>query len=276
MDVILKYFIDTILGQGTGDSTKWLTASVKSDYPTLWTYLSGVYSNICFPLGASLLILYFLTAIIDIVNDDLMSGQAIFKLLLKFGASFFMMSNALTLFSYTLELGSVLTSWTKDYTDSVSNSSDLNNIKEQFYQIIEDANIWEQIGLVIPMIIPWLVGWVSSIVVVLTSITRLIELAYKVVLSPIALADGFRNNFTDSTAYRTFKDYLALALQGMIILIICTVCNYFISAELLNMAADISISNVFVQLMPTTAISIAKIGLILKSISVSKALFGLN
>ena len=180
-------------------------------------------------LALGITLLYCLLDLASKVTEKNFSTAQLFKVLLRYYVAAMIILNADIIVDNLFKLATGLAA-------SVSNASIGNEInlldakaKQTFYEKLDSRlNFIDTMGYVFKGAIPWFICIVSELIIHFVLITRAIELSVRMVFAPLALA-GIYKGGTQSSGVRYIKKILSLALQVVVIVLICSVAQTIIS-----------------------------------------------
>lgn len=130
------------------------------------------------------------------------------------------------------------------------------------------SNFVTQLNYVLQLLIPWLITYAVSLIVSFTCWSRAVEIIILATLSPIAFADTLSER--GGAGEKFVRNYLALALQGVVIIVIMYFCNQ------INMSILMSEGDFIITKVPKIVIiGLVQVGLITKSLTMTKEVVGL-
>ena len=125
---------------------------------------------------------------------------------------------------------------------------------------------WRSLACFGQLLFPWLLCAALSGVASFIAYSRMIEMMLRVVAAPIALSDFFSEGL-HSTGWRYIKTFLAICLQGFMILLIAKIYS--------SIVGKIITGGSFMELtVGFLVISFAAIALMFKSLSLCKEMVG--
>lgn len=257
------------------DTNSLMFANIVDDnntYHDVWTVAKNIYNNVIKSFGFSFLIIYFLIAIIDTANNnDMITPEQIFKLLAKLAAGIYLVGHGIDLCEYFIKFGVALS----NVLQSKISSSDTGvDIAEKMQTTVSNMGRINALGAIMVLFIPWLISMVGGITVTIIGISRIIMLAYKIMFMPVAVCNAFNRGFEDSGAGKYIKEILALCLQGTVIIVIGYICNVVMGADFVKVGDSPSVMEIATVGFQMGAVSIAKIGLMFKSLDMIKSVMG--
>jgi hypothetical protein len=129
---------------------------------------------------------------------------------------------------------------------------------------------------IILMLIPWLVTLICEVVIKIVVLTREIEILVRSAFLPVAIGDSY--NGMSSGAVRYIKSFVAVCLQGALIIVILRIADSMSLDYLTNVGADgySGIDAAMAMIVMPTVYRIASAGLVLKSLPLAKEICGVG
>lgn len=245
------FFVYNVFGDNLTEDTRELlifdpvggyggSSVMNSAAVSIWALVTTVHSYAC-PLAYCLIVLYFLLDVIEKSTHEQMSIEHFFRSSIKLVVAVFFIENSLEILEALLNFSNALTNeitsrvGSIDFTDGFGES-----VLESYYRDIDNASgitgVFLCIGFVLQLILPFVVIWVCSLVTTLVVWSRAIEIGVRGALAPLGMADLFTEG-TKGAGFRYLKKYLAVLLQGAIIMLILF-CYQAINAGLTSGAAS--------------------------------------
>lgn len=182
--------------------------------------MQGVIETFLIPLGMTMVLIYFLMEIIDHLQFNPTTFEFLLKSFIKLFVGLYVVGNCIQIFidfnSATITLiNNVATKimWKAD--DKVSSGTV--NINDMI-KLIEKSNTATRIGYLAWLMIAMIILLGINLLVNFIMYSRLLKQYLMATFAPIALSDIISGGF-NSRGFKYIKQYLALCLQGLIILI---------------------------------------------------------
>lgn len=290
--------IDTVLIDTTGTS-----------FTSIWSSVSHMYQQYLVPFGLAILIFMFFFSLMEKMSTTEVSFSIIGKMVCQFLLLAAFMEIALdvalaiTHFSNILSrgiAGVVMIVKTKcpacgaqvpidEYCSAclapLSDTSIIGVVTEMFYGTPTPhwsgflAGLDEFRESFIPIIIlfvPWLVTIICEVLIKCIMLTRQIEIFVRAAFLPVALGDGY--NGLHSSGFRYAKSFLAICLQGSLIIIVLSISDVLSSSYLLNVQQGtfLGVDGVMSLVIMPIIYRIAATGLIMKSFPLAKEICGVH
>lgn len=299
-DSVLKYLYLT----GSTASTSMTSSDSAFNISLILNLASKITTNIILPIADCLLIMYFVFNLIEMASNENFTLQTFGKLLGKFVVFHILVVNTFSLMLTILSLGSALVTDTNKYIGSVSTittgstvvesqilgdvnimdeaSAKYNQLKDEYdaYKTDWDNNSFIKfivsggIGKLVTymtdsfstgfmLLAPFIISVICYGAIILTALSRILQIAIRLPLMPIAMSDMY-NGGTHSRGMSSFKGFIALAVQGMIILIIVAMGN--------ALCTTMYTGNMFMASFYMSIVKLAQVSLLGKSLEISKEL----
>ena len=248
--------------------------SPSGQFGGILSLIRGMY-NIVFPAAVMLLFIYFMLAMIDKCSNDTFSWEQMWKLFAALLASKILIEHGFEILEYLFSVG---LSIVRSFSDLRSPGSEFTLGKEEIKEILDTLNnnmnwvftFLRNILIWVALLIPALVAFVMKASIFVICFSRIAEIYVRVVLTPIALSDFFHGGM-QSAGWRYLKSFLAISLQGAMILVIALVYEQLMEVMLSNYAQDHAFWKFFSISMILQASSIM---LMFRSLALSKEVLG--
>lgn len=267
--------------------------------------------NVILTFGISIMLIYFFIDLSEKSVSGMLSFQQLFLAFLKLVCVALLMSYSQKIMDGCLAFGNSLAneisltatateeSWFDQTTQQDVLFVHVGELKNSdlFPMIIGNLKILTQLSYTIKIIIPYLVTLAAEAVFYFLMVSRIAELSVRFLFAPIAIADAFSDT-RRSTAIRYLKKVLSLAIQFAVAVAICFAINIMIqgiSPEIPNPAdvfgyvnsdrgieaKDPDLVKRFLDALvggsyywPCIGLGVAKVYLLLKSLTLSNDIIG--
>ena len=133
------------------------------------------------------------------------------------------------------------------------------------------------LGYVVQFLLPWAISIVAGLGVKVFALARYLEICIVAAVSPVMFSDisNSHGGFTHSASFRAIKHVIALALQGVVILVGLKLCSA-VSASIIG-STDVTNSANFLDIgFGMVAVGLAQLGITAKSQQIARQLIGLG
>ena len=286
-----------ISGVGYIDEIKKMLTDV-ANYDTLFNSINKFAGTIK-TVAIMLVFVHLLCYILEMSTKEQLTMDVFFKGFLKFLIAFFFVQQCIPLFELLMKLGNSMMDLV--YNDLSGGENDtwsveaisihLNNTMDKVtWERVTNAenlldalqgigacidNFATMVFLQYPTtLLFWAVTWISSLVVLVVAFSRVLELAIRAVFAPIAIVDIFENG-TSGAGFRYVKKYMAVTIQGAVIMMILAMVGslsgydvtnpnqFYLNTVLLPDASNLGY--IFISGLKLIIYRIAAIGLVFKS-----------
>lgn len=299
-DNVTKYLYLT----GTTTSSSMTSSSSGFNISLILNLASNITQDIILPIADCLLIMYFVFNLIEMASNENFTLQHFGKLGLKFCVFHILIVNTFAIMLTIVSIGSALVTETNSKIGSIAQmtpgstvveskvlgnvnimdeaSDTYNNLKDEYDAYNDDWNnnsfikfiVGGGIGKLVTymkdsvstgflLLVPFIISVLCYGDIILVALIRILQIAIRLPLMPIAISDIY-NGGTHSRGMSTFKAMIALAVQGMIIIIIVAMGNALCTA--------LYSGNLFAAAFLMSIVKLAQISLLNKSLDVSKEL----
>lgn len=267
----------------TDDKFTELQEILTRSWGKLWINdMAKMVDKIVIPIGLTLILIYFLTEVIDHLQTTSATPEYVFKNLIKLFIGILVGANVC---QYFLDINSAMNNFTKNISGeielSVSSGKDNNkddkkeedniNLKEMERKI-NKSNTGVRVGYYIWLFVCMIVVLLIKLSVSFIVYSRMLKQYLYTVFAPIGVSDIISGGF-NSRGFKYIKQFIALCLQGTIIIVIFMSSNAvmsFIGAKGTGLVADFTI-----EFMANFLISqLVVVGLIGKSEQLAKEIVG--
>ena len=231
--------------------------------------------NTVFPVAVMLLFIYFMLAMIEKCSNDTFSWEQMWKLFAALLASKIIIEHGFEILEYLFSLGLTIVN---SFSGLRSPGSEFALGEEEIQEILDTLNsnmAWvftflRNILIWIALLIPALVAFIMKCCIYVICFSRIAEIYVRVVLTPVALSDFFHGGM-QSAGWRYLKSFLAISLQGAMIIVIAMVYDQLMAVMLGNYAQDHEFWKFFSisMIMQSSAIM-----LMFKSLNLAKEVLG--
>lgn len=220
-------------------------------------------------VALSLIVMYFLFSITDKVAQGQMTIEIFVPEFIKLLAAAFLVLEGYNFFKLLISLGESIT---KTVGNSFTNDRTTNNLRYMVETNADDSAI-VQVSVLAVLIIPTIFGLLARLSIYVVCIGRALEIIVRLALSPIAVADVFGNGL-NSGGFRYIKKFLAVTLQGAVIVVIIHIMGTLNATLAIPPDNDTSVSALFGNLMKVVFVNLAGVSLIIKSQSIVNDVVG--
>ncbi len=237
-----------------------------------YSVVHAIYNTIM-SIGVMLLFVYFIVSLVDKLSSDTFTWEMLWRQFALLLAAKYIMENGFQLLELIFNIGMATAAQVSALGDpSVSETAiDAAAIIDEFtgsftgfYAIIGD------VIMMLYLLIPWLLSWIMGLCVSIICYSRVIEIYVRATFAPIALSDFFHSGL-HGPGWRYLKSFLAVALQGALILVVGMIYSALFKGLVLDQT-----DNLLVFLGKYIVIYASAVMLMFKSQSLSKELVGVN
>lgn len=250
--------------------------SSDGNYSAAVALVEDLYFSVIQPIAIMLMIIYFLLALVDKMTSENFTWEQMGRQMCMFLASFYLINHGFEILELLFQLGLSLTTQVnalvEESLDPVDGTTRVQSVIDTFKDTINVPNFLKDICLFVYLLIPWALSWIMGLVVKIICYTRVIEIYARAAFAPIALSDFFHSGF-QGAGWRFLKSFLAVCLQGALILVINAI--YSTLFDVIAGSVDTKLS-LFAFLGVYLAIMASACMLMFKSLSLAKELLGIN
>lgn len=262
--------------------TDMLQKSPSSSFPEAWALVIDIYNKVALPLGIMMIVIYFIINIqvssIEGIDQGLRSW---IKPLISVFVGIALMTYGMDIFITLFELGHTMINVLVENIGTVGSvtmeakldamnalaGTTLVGLEEGVFVQVGKIGMVDGIGLGIELLIPYVVSLIINIAVTFIFYGRLINMFIRFAVAPIALSDVAAKG-QQSTGFRYIKSFLALALQGFLMIAVVVIYE-FIQVSIFE-AGILSIGG----LVSYLGLAVAYLSLLAQTGTISKELVG--
>lgn len=247
--------------------------SQNGDYAKVLDIIEPIYSVIQ-TTAIMLVFVYFCIAIVDKMSSESFTPEQMIRQIALLFVSKFLIDYGMDLMILLFDIGLTLLSDVAakiPSTTTTLSSAEAKRMLDEFEASLGVSGVLKILKGVIVfvwLLIPWALSWIMGLCVKIIMYSRVIEIYVRAVFSPLALADFYQGGL-QSAGFRFLRSFLAVAIQGTIILVIAAIYSALfttvVSSAGLNFFSFIGLYLAFLA---------SSIMLMFKSLSVAKELTG--
>lgn len=277
MDNLLESMLNEICGSNLfADIYETLSVNLFSGggaFGAAYSVVHAIYNSVM-SIGVMLLFVYFVLALVDKMSSDNFTWEQLWRQFALLLAGKYVMENGFQILETLFNIGMATTARISALGNpSVSETAiDAATVIEEFtgsFSGLIAALGLHKIIMMLYILVPWLLAWIMKLCVSIICYSRVIEIYARATLAPIALSDLFHSGL-NGAGWRYLKIFLAVALQGALIMII----GIIYAAVFQSLVMDGG--NWFKFLGKYIVIYASAVMLMFKSLSLSKELVGAN
>lgn len=243
-----------------------------SGLSSIWSGVTRISNNVIEPIGVLLVVVIFLLGLVEKVSTEQFTLESLLKDIIKFCMGLYLVTNAVEIVVGCINIGNGLVT-------AVENGGFLTRPALSTYRdeiltgnmIKELGNFFVSILLGVVFILFMVVEMIILVVMKCVCTIRVLEIAIRTAMAPIALADTFAGNLLNSHAINFIRSFGALCVQGVFITIISYVLPMFWGGIF---SASSNLWDVLGGLMSMFVISVSCLLLMFKSGSIAKDMLG--
>lgn len=244
----------------------------RGKFTVAWNAIESVYTNVMVPIALGLMIIWFLVALMEKSASEQVTLEQIFMLFVKLIAAKFIIDNGFQIFTQLWSLGISLIDEVGDAFIDPNNpvAFDYKDLWKDLTGVTwgDKLPIMTSLGLLCQLLVPWIASKVMIGCVYFICYSRLFEMMVRMLATPVAVSD-FITEGLHGAGWRYIKNFLAICLQGMIIVAIGQLYPLIMSGVLSNPG-----NKFWEVILMFLALSFSAVALMFKSLSLSKELVG--
>ena len=221
-----------------------------------------------------LIFIYFMIALVDKLSGENFTFEQMFRQIILLLVAKFLIDHGLEIIQLLYDFGTALLAEVAAPIPEGGGAMGAESAKELlkefeaslglsgFMKVLKDVIVW------LWLFIPWIFSWVLGICVKIIMYSRMIEIYVRAIFAPIAFADFYQGGL-QSAGFRYLRNFLAVAIQGALILSIAAVYSGLFTTVVAS--AGLAFHN-FIGLY--LAFLSAAVMLMFKSLSLAKEIVG--
>lgn len=277
---MIESMLDQICGQNLFDDiVRILLINPETDsmYTGAWEVVEKILV-IIEPLAVMLLFIYFMLAVIDKMSSENFTWEQFIRQLAMLLAAKFLIEHGLDIIKILYSIGLVLVTQVQNTGALADMAVDAKDLYDAFESSMDGESgivkVFKKFIMIIFLILPWAGSFILQILVKVICYTRLIEIYIRIAFYPVALSDFFHSGFQGS-GWRYLKNFLAVSLQGAVILLIAIIFSQLFGGMVASQLTADGM-NLFEFLGLYFAFVASAIMLMFKSLGLTKELLGTN
>lgn len=175
-----------------------------------------------------LIFIYFMIAFVDKLSGESFTFEQMFRQIILLLVAKFLIDHGMEIIQLLYDFGTALLVEVAAPIPEGGGAMGADNAKELlkefesslglkgFMKVLKDVIVW------LWLFIPWIFSWVLGICVKIIMYSRMIEIYVRAVFAPIAFADFYQGGL-QSAGFRYLRNFLAVAIQGALILSVAAV-----------------------------------------------------
>ncbi len=279
MDNLLEGMVDMICGANLfSDIYDTLSVNLFSSggaFGAAYSVVRAIYNSVM-SIGVMLLFVYFTLSLVDKMSSDSFTWEQLWRQLAWLLAGKYIMENGFEILELLFNIGMAVAARISALGDPMVTETAI-DAAAAIEELTESFNgFFAVLGKLIAMVIllfPWLLAWVMKLAVNVICYSRVIEIYARVTLAPVALSDLFRSGL-QGAGWRYLKSFLAVALQGALILIIGIIYSAVLSS--VTISQEPGWWSLVALIGKYLVIYASAVMLMFKSQSLAKELVGVN
>lgn len=257
-------------------STNLFSPSSGGAYSAVLTTVENLHNSVIRPLALLLMFIYFTIALVDKMSQENFTWEQLWRQIAMLLVSKFIIEHGFEILKLCFDIGMAIAAdiqaWTGYGGDTASGVENAEEIINNFKEGLGLTGVLSVLGdlvMFVYLLLPWALSWIIRLCVSVICYTRVIEIYLRATWAPVAMADFFHSGL-QGTGARFLKNFLAVCLQGAVILVIAILFSKLMNGLVAN---D---QNLFTFIGKYLAFYASAIMLMFKSLSLSKEIVGTN
>lgn len=251
-----------------GEDTLVTFAGGQADYAQIWSLACSVANSIIEPIAVLIVVVIFLLSLFEKASAEQFTFEHVLRDVIKLCFGLYLVTNSVEIVVGCIELGNGIL---QDVLGLI-NTTALSGNSAFTAAMFDGVNVIAAILITIVIAIFLLIQLILVVVMRCVVIIRLLEIALKTAVSPLALSDTFAGNLLHSHAINFIRSFGALCLQGVFIAIVANFLPMFWAGMLSNPGS--TPWAVLGSVLEMLVILVAALILMFKSGSMAKEILG--
>lgn len=222
------------------------------------------------PLALMLMFLYFMIAVVDKLSGENFTWEQLWRQMAMLLAAKYLIDHGFEILNILSNVGVAVFGYigdasikevTVDAQALIETFRKEWGLDDSFFSFLAD------IVMIVYLLLPWLLSWIMRICVSVICYSRMIEIYIRAIFAPVAVSDFFHSGL-QGAGWRFLKNFLAVSLQGALIMAIAVIFGKLMATFTVNDA------NLFTFIGKYLAFYASAVMLMFKSLSLSKELVG--
>lgn len=242
-------------------------------YSAVLSVIRSLY-NIALPIGIMLMFIYFMLALVDKLSSESFTWEHLWRQLAMLLAAKYLMEHGFELLELLFGIGMAAMSKISVVSgaDVSAAAIDAEAMISGFRDSLGGWNIpiIRDVIMFVYLLIPWALSWLMRLCVSIICYSRVIEIYVRAAFAPVALSDFFHSGLQGG-GWKYLKNFLAVSLQGAIILVIAIIYSRLFQSITID-----DDGNFFRFIGAYLAFYASAVMLMFKSLPLAKDLVGTN
>lgn len=278
MNDILRSMLDDAFGSGMFDGIiDVLSMNPQTQFPIAWNIMITVYDRIMVPLGIGIMLIWFISSFLEKTTHEDFTFEKWFFEFGKLVTCQYIIIHGMELLAIFMSVGISLFNQIQNLgAGSLTNPE---NLSHTAWHIItgkdwsEDIGVLKAFGYMVVILLPYIGAFIGRIIIKVIAYSRIFELFLRGAVAPLAFSDFFGQGM-QGAGFKFLKSYFAVAIQGIVIYIVLLLLSVImldvLGGYVNNDMGIIGFCGMYF------GVYFAAIALILKSLSLSKELVGVQ
>lgn len=252
-----------------GEDTLVTFAGNQSDYSQIWAMCCNVANSIIEPIAIMIVVIFFLLAILEKVSSENLTLEHVLREVIKLCFGLYLVTNSVEIVVGCIELGNGIL----QKVLGLINTTSMTGAAVFTEQMLKDTGgVLAMVLITIIIALFLLIQLILVVIMRCVVIIRLLEIAMRTAMSPLALSDTFAGNLLHSHAINFIRSFGALCLQGVFIAIVANFLPMFWAGMLANPGTGAW--DIVAAVLEMLVVLVAALILMFKSGSIAKEMMG--
>lgn len=252
-----------------GEDTLVTFAGNQSDYSQIWAMACNVANTIIEPIAIMIVVVFFLLAILERVSAENITLEHVLREVIKLCFGLYLVTNSVEIVVGCIELGNGVL----QKVLGLINTTSMTGAAMFTEQMLKDTGgVLAMVLITVIIALFLLIQLILVVIMRCVVIIRLLEIAMRTSMSPLALSDTFAGNLLHSHAINFIRSFGALCLQGVFIAIVANFLPMFWAGMLADPGTGAW--DIVAAILEMLVVLVAALILMFKSGSIAKEMMG--
>ena len=264
----LNTIFDIMFGYVGGIAESAMVSFTGNNYTDIWNFCVSAANNVIEPIAVMIVLTFFLLGMLEKASSEQLTLEHVLRDVIKFCLGLYLVTNSVEIVVGCIELGNGILNSIGELNLGAATQGHIFS-----EQILEKNGFFAGILLALVAIIFMFINMIILVIMKCVCIIRILEIAIRTSMSPLALADTFAGPLLNSHAINFIRSFAALAIQGAFIMIIAETVPLLWKGAL-DAGALSDFTSILGFFLEALVFSIAALILMFKSGSIAKEMLG--
>ena len=226
---IILDFAETIAGNAVVSYS-----GTQGAYSGIWGACTTIANTVIEPIAVMIVVVFFLLSLLEKVSAEQFTLEHVLRDVIKLCLGLYLVTNSVEIVVGCIELGNGILNKVTGTINSQIPTGSFGVVTAFTGDKLEEAGFWAAVFTTVLMVAILLIQMIVMVIMKAIAMIRIVEIALRTSLSPIALSDTFAGNLLHSNALNFIRSFAALCLQGVFIAILANALPMLMIAAIDN------------------------------------------